>query len=437
MGTFIPDPCDFDIVTQNELDEIIKKHKMFMEGSVGGARASLKFKNLRDLNFRNSNMSGADFTGSKMENCNLSNGIYEGACFFACDLRNANLEKANFTRADFRGAFVAGANLEHADLEKADLRSGSIVERDAVEASKGSSYLSKTSNKKRTIFTGARLTDTNMSGARAHEADFSDANMSGVVMQDADFRDATFEGAILNDANFTGSDLRGSNMKNTVMLGTVLEHAEVRGLDTEGAVKEPSSPKEMEEVKEKLPEMLNSHKSWVESAGTNGAQLDLSEKDLTRIDNLSKYPLTAIRAVKASFRGLNLMEVKMQSARLDFSDFRDVDLTDSDSRGTSFRHCDFSRAILKKVNLGPLVFKNPDGSKRYQNVDMSESKLVYSNLENSDLRRINLSGSNLAFCNFSGADLREADLRGTNLDGARFEGADMEDALLDDGVSVQ
>ena len=171
----------YDVITQNELDEIIKKHKDFLTGRLGGARAVVKFKNLTGLDFKESDLSQSDFSGSILVKANLSNCNFNGASFFSSDLRHANLEYTDLTRADMRGAFVVGANLSHAKLENADLRQGKIMQQNkqGVLEDKPNPF-GDNSFLHNAVFSGARMTKSNLTGVRATAADFSDSDLSGV-----------------------------------------------------------------------------------------------------------------------------------------------------------------------------------------------------------------------------------------------------------------
>ena len=47
MEAIIPDPGELKQINQSELKEIIKKHRMYLQGQIGGARALLKYHNLK------------------------------------------------------------------------------------------------------------------------------------------------------------------------------------------------------------------------------------------------------------------------------------------------------------------------------------------------------------------------------------------------------
>ena len=72
---------------QNELNEILKKHEMWLKGEEGGERA---------------NLSGADLSGANLY----------GAILFGANLRGANLSEANLSGANLSEANLSGANLK-------------------------------------------------------------------------------------------------------------------------------------------------------------------------------------------------------------------------------------------------------------------------------------------------------------------------------------
>ena len=421
-------------LSQQALDEVMKKHVTFLKGIRGGARAVLKFKDLSNLDFKGSDLSQADFTGSVLQNAILRKGTFKGVSFFACDLRNANLEDADFTRADFRGAYVAGANLKGADMASADLREGKVMEKGhrGILEDKKMSDDRVGSAAQRTIFSGAKLRETNLSGSRASAADFSDADLSGVVVKDADFRGANMEGANLSDADFTGSNLSKANLASSIMTGTILEAAETGGSNINEALTDEAMGEKVEDIAATLPEMLDKHATWVKTAGGQGERLDLSGYDLRKIENLSARPLTALKAVGANFLRQDLEGAQIQSALLDRSDFRDANMKDIDLRGTSLKNAMLSRADLSGANLTPLHFKNPDGSEWLQRVNLSGANLRYAVLNGAQLNDAILNGADLSYAIMIDCDLRRADLSGVLLDGADMSGSNTADADIDE-----
>ncbi len=415
------DKAKLERITQSQLDDIIKKHNTFIKGIRGGARAVVKFKDMSDLDFRRADLAQADFTGSILINSNLSGGNFKGVSFFACDLRNAKLENACFSRADMRGAFVAGANLTGSDLKDADLREGKVMERGdkGVMQDKATSPVNREVTH-RTIFTGAKLTETDLSGARAAAADFSDADLSGVKVKDANFSGVNFEGANLSDADFTGSDLSNANLKSSIMTGTVLAMAETGGANLSEALTDKAMGATLDTLKKSLGELLEDHTAWIVSAGKKGKRLDLSGYDLRGEPNLKSYAFTAIKAVGANFLSQNLSGAEIQSAILDRADFRDCRMQNCDLRGSSLKHALFSRADLSDANLSALHFTNEQGQTWLQRVNLSGANMRYVVLRGANLQDAIMMGADLSYAILIDCDLRRADLTGAILTGADF-----------------
>ena len=126
------------------LNEILKKHKMWLNNEENGERADLRGADLYGANLSDANLSGAN-----LRNANLRN-----ADFWNADLRNANLWGANLWNADLRGADLYGANLSGANLSGADLRNADFWNADLRNANLWGANLS-----------GANLSDADLSGA--------------------------------------------------------------------------------------------------------------------------------------------------------------------------------------------------------------------------------------------------------------------------------
>lgn len=429
MRNHIPDPAELPSISQEALDDALRKHVMFLRGQPGGVRAIFQYSNLSHLDFKGGDLTQADFAGSALVNANLASGNFMAANFFACDLRNADLRDANLSRADLRGAYIAGANLAKANLEGADMREGKIMKRGqhgVLEDRKRSAGVGA-----KTILTGAKLTETNMTGVQAQSADFTDADLSSVVMKDANMSGVNFTGANLADSDLSHVDLSYARMKDTIIAGAFLNTAEKMGLEMDDVVTERDMGDKLENLGKTLSELLDEHTIWVSTAGRKGRQLDLSGYDLRTVINLKSYPLTAIRAVGANFLSQNLRGASLQSAVFDKADFRDCILDHADMRGSTFKYAEMARVSLRGAMLCPLQFERADGSKRLQRVDLSGANMRYADFTGADLRDCIMMGIDLSNANLRDADLRRTDLTGALLKGANFAGARLEDSIVD------
>lgn len=103
-------------ITEEELNEILRKHELWLKGKDGGKIADLSEADLSGAPLRGANLCRADLSGADLRGANL-----RGANLIEADLSGANLRGANLSEAD-----LSGANLSEAFLEEADF-SGVIV----------------------------------------------------------------------------------------------------------------------------------------------------------------------------------------------------------------------------------------------------------------------------------------------------------------------
>lgn len=87
-----------------------------------------------------------------------------------------------------------------------------------------------------------------------------------------------------------------------------------------------------------------------------------------------------------------------------------------------------------------LVFANLEEAE-LSNANLSQANLSRATLSNADLRGANLAGAvlygaNLYNADLTGADLRGADLRGAYLEGAKFEGGNLQGAALQGAIAI-
>ena len=94
-------------MTKEKLQEILKKHRLWVNDEVSGERADL-----RDADLRYADLSRADLSDADLSRADLSR----------ADLSRANLSRADLSRADLRYADLSRADLSDADLSRADLR---------------------------------------------------------------------------------------------------------------------------------------------------------------------------------------------------------------------------------------------------------------------------------------------------------------------------
>ncbi len=115
------------IINGKELDDILKDHKLWLDGE-GGERADLYGANLYGANLSRANLSEAKLYGASLSRANLSEANLYGA-----DLSRANLSRANLSEANLYGANLSRANLSEANLYGASLW-GCAGDRDYIKS---------------------------------------------------------------------------------------------------------------------------------------------------------------------------------------------------------------------------------------------------------------------------------------------------------------
>ena len=165
------------------LKEILKKHKMWLNGEEGGERANLKNANLSGVNLSGVDLSEADLNGVNLSNADLRYTNLRGANLSGADLNNANLRNADLRGVDLRDANLWNVNLRNADLKYANLRGINL----------------RNSNLKY-----ANLSDTNLMDADLGDADLKDADLRDTDLRCADLRNADLRDAILSNADLSG-----------------------------------------------------------------------------------------------------------------------------------------------------------------------------------------------------------------------------------------
>ena len=98
-------------ISKEELDTILKKHKMWLNNEPGGERANLSDANLRGANLIKANLRWANLIRADLSEANLS---------------EANLSWADLSEANLREAYLSDANLSYATLSWADLRDADL-----------------------------------------------------------------------------------------------------------------------------------------------------------------------------------------------------------------------------------------------------------------------------------------------------------------------
>jgi len=136
----------------------------------------------RGINFGAVDLTNANLSGSKFDDCGLSGAHLNGAILRGASLKSAYLAEARMRNADFSFASLDDAVFKKARLQGAIFKQTSLARAD---------------------FTDGTLDETTFSQATIREAIFNNASLRGAVFSQTDVSSASFKSADVEGADFT------------------------------------------------------------------------------------------------------------------------------------------------------------------------------------------------------------------------------------------
>ena len=94
-------------LTQEELDNIVAKHELWLKDDIYGKKANLSNLDLSGLALTNANLTNANLSYVNLTNANLTNANLTAANLIEVDLTNVNLTNANLYRVSLYEANIA------------------------------------------------------------------------------------------------------------------------------------------------------------------------------------------------------------------------------------------------------------------------------------------------------------------------------------------
>lgn len=178
---------------EKTMEEILKKHKKWINGEEGGAKAKFTHAVLKKIDFKGADLREADFSCADLTGANFSYADLRGANF-----NRANLSKANFEYADLRNTRLKNALLNDAILSYADLKNANL----------------NRAHLKQARIDHARLECATMTAASLRETILRYSNMIGVSLDNANLRDVDLRNCDLSCASIMGTNFKNSYLNN-------------------------------------------------------------------------------------------------------------------------------------------------------------------------------------------------------------------------------
>ena len=197
----------------------------FFKAKSGGGRIDFSGRNLRDLD-----LSGLDFHAARLTGADLFGADLTSANLTGVDLSGGNLNRTTVIRTDF-----SGANLHNAMFMRPSV--STTLDYDVAEAPKFAGAdmrnIRMTSKMVGADFRGANLTGA-LLGPHEPRADIT--NLPASILKSCDFSGATLTDvdlsrAVLTFSRFVGADLRRANLAMADLTKADLSGADLTGAD--------------------------------------------------------------------------------------------------------------------------------------------------------------------------------------------------------------
>lgn len=159
------------------------------------AKANIRNAQFTEVDFSNSKFNKVDFSYSNLRNARFENSNLDFSTFYGADLSNSMLLKASLEKTTF-----TEANLENIDARGANLFEANLIDAKLIQANFGYGY--GRTHLAKANFGGATLTRANLDGANLFQANLSGANCPG----------ATFNNAYLGETDLSSAHIYHDNL---------------------------------------------------------------------------------------------------------------------------------------------------------------------------------------------------------------------------------
>ena len=169
-------------MTEDELKEILKDHKNWLDENDIGHQADLSDADLTGIDLPEIDLDKISLKGVCWRGTYLSQASFDEVCMSKSDLHGTDFSNAHFRGVDLSNANLSGANFSHARFSEVNFSNADLSGADLSET-----YFEKTCFKE-TCFNGADLKGARFfKGVDFYGADLRGANLSGIEF-DSDIR---------------------------------------------------------------------------------------------------------------------------------------------------------------------------------------------------------------------------------------------------------
>lgn len=213
-------------MTQQDFDKIIEQQENGLQ-----------------INFKNCDLTGIDFSGRKFEcvnfeDCNLSDVNFSGTVIKEGKFKNGllvggNFEKADLSSVDFTGCAMQKVNLSQVRIEGVGIKESNLANANLKSANVEFSNLN--------VFKDVNLSSADLSGSNIswlysenvnfRNADFSDASILESQVKNCNFINASLENAELYSVAFKDCEMQESVLAKAKITNVTFEQSKLENAD--------------------------------------------------------------------------------------------------------------------------------------------------------------------------------------------------------------
>lgn len=405
-------------MTQKELDILLDKHErwLFSNGTEG-----------KRLDLRDTDLSGAVFSGRNLSMCSMFRCNLTGAKFDDTHMLHAHLTKSRMIECSLYGMYdVAYSDWRGVDLSRSTIRHVHFLHVDFTDARICEAHIQ------------AGFFDCTMNYTQLCACTIEGVGFDTVGMYKAKFTDSTIRDSSFKRVNLQGVDISGAcfadNMFRNSLLSKEIVPMLLRDRYTEyiDCRQPPPRGENNQMSQEELDFLIEAHKSWMKNPRDTGIQLELWEENLTGLD-FNAAILSHVIMHDCRLADAKMAHTIWRDSWFDRSYFRGTDLTKTNFDNCTFFWCTlddadvrgslFTQTVLDQSLVQYSTFSNSTFSKCIFSMHSNEGWYDSSSFVDASFLDCTLSLPHLENCDFSGARMTNTVFANCGLKDTIFTGA--------------
>ncbi|WP_339493835.1 MULTISPECIES: DUF2169 domain-containing protein [unclassified Pseudomonas] len=319
-------------------------------------------ESLHATHLEGASLSGEHFEGLDLSDLDLRAGDFKACTFDACKLKNCRLDGADLEGCTFRDCDFGAAQLDAAKLinslfqrcclDAAQLNDVSAKGLQAQESSWSEAVV------KRAHLSGAQFSDCQMASANFNEAQLDRSrwlrcDLSRLQCQTTHMSRSQWHECLIDGADLSASELRSASWSKVRGQSAVLDGCQLKGWRTDHDCQLPDIRLDRADLSGASLQF-----SALPRASLVEARLDAALVSRCNLSDSNGYHLSACAAdftgsdlSRASWKGANLMDVRLRKVNLHQADLSNSNLHGAFTEGVSGTHVRLENSLLSRCRL--------------------------------------------------------------------------------------